>query len=373
MNKTAIALAVAASITGVGNVSAASMEDRMMTMEQRLQYLEQRIASQDKVIAEKDKQISELTGGEESSGAWFSKVEVGGVVEVEYAHTDEGSSDSTDLVTATVELGIAAQINDWVSGEIVLLYEEEDDNDGSFNVDTAMVSIAGPDANWFINAGQYVVPFGMYGTNMVSDPITLDYGETGDTNLEFGMSAGSLSGSVYAFHTGDAGDTVPGADTHVATWGAALNYETETDSMSFAGHLGYLSRISATDGFEDSFNDDAAAWVASAELGFGDFVVIGEYLSAMDNIVALGNDEPSFFNLELGYNFGIGELPATIAIGYQGTDDFDNDMDNIEETVLGALTVEIMDGTSLAAEYRTDEAYDGTDSDTLTGLLAVEF
>jgi hypothetical protein len=368
MNKTAIALAVAASITGVGNVSAASMEDRMMAMEKRLEYLEQRLAEQDKVIAEKEKQITELTGGSDGGGTWFRKVEIGGVVEIEANSADGPGDHDTDLITPTVELGIAAQINDWIAGEIVLLYEEGTDNDGDLNVDTALLTIANPDSNWFINAGQYVVPFGMYSTNMVSDPLTLGLGETGDTAAEFGMIWGSLTGSVYALQ-GDWDDTT-------TTGGVALTYETD----SFVGHIGYLSNLSESDGVVDAgINDDAGGLIASAEFTFGRFVLIGEYLTATDDFGNAGNDDPSAWNIELGYNFEAMSKPATFAIGYQGTDDMAdaawtgtaNEM--IEESIVAAYSMEIMDATSIAIEYRNDEDYAGGDYDTLTGLLSVEF
>lgn len=373
MKKTALALAVAASITGVGNVSAATIDERMIKMEKRLQYLEQRIASQDKVIAEKDKQISALTGGEESGSSWFSRVEVGGVVEVEASRSKtDGSSAEEDVITPTVELGIAAQVNDWVSGEIVLLYEEDTDNDdgsgdgSDLSVDTAMVTIADPDANWFINAGQYVVPFGTYGTNMVSDPVTLDMGETGDTALEAGFGANGLAASVYVFE----GDV---ENKDISSWGAALLYETETQNFAFSGHLGYISDIIESDGVGEvaTASGEAPAWSASAEITSGPFTVIGEYLVATDAVFAASTDEPSAFNLEVGYGFEAGGIPAIFALGYQGSDEADGLLP--EEKILAALSFEIMDGTTIAAEVSNEEDYAGVETDTVTGLLAVEF
>lgn len=365
MKKTVIALAIVASFTAVGNISAGPVEDRLMAMEKRLKYLEQRVASQDQVIAQKDKQISELTNGGE--GGWFQNVEIGGVVEIEASRTDEEGGDSNDIITPTVELGIAAQINDWVSGEIVLLYEEETDNDGDLNVDTAMVSIANPDSNWFINAGQYVVPFGTYGTNMVSDPITLDLGETGDSAIEAGISSGGITASVYAFQ----GDT----EETTGSWGAALNYETETEDFAFAGHLGYISNLTESD-FEDHralTNDEILAWVASAELSTGPFTIIGEYLAATDGFeMTANNEEPAVYNIEVGYGFDAGTLPATIAVGFQGSDEAE-EIGLPEEKTLAALSFDVMDGTSIAFEYAQEKAYDGADTDTVTGLLSVEF
>lgn len=377
MKKSAIALAIAASFSIAGNVSADSMEERLAAMEKRLQALEKRVATQDEVIKEKDRQISAMADRDgdinmQSNGAWFNRVEVGGLVEIEAAKIDEdGASGTDDIVTATVELGIAAQINDWVSSEIVLLYEEESDNDGDLNVDVAMINIADPDANWFVNAGQYYVPFGTFGTNMVSDPITLDIAETSDTAIEAGFGSNGLIASAYVFQ-GDRED-------ETGSWGAGLFYETEADNVAFAGHLGYINDILESDGLVDgadagdfvTASDEAGAWTLSGELTAGNFIFIGEYIDVSDEVIAGSNRKPSIYNLEVGYGFGIGEIPATFAIGYQGSDDADGLLP--ENKYLTALSLVVMDGTSIAFEYSTEEDYAGTDTDVITGFLGVEF
>jgi len=375
MNKTAIALAVAASIAGIGNVSAASMEDRMMAMEKRLKYLEQRLATQDKVIAEKEAQIDELTANS-SGGGWFQNTEIGGVVEVDYVNSDSDGDDSDDLVTATVEVGITTQVNDWVSAELVLLYEEDTDNqsdgDSSFDVDTAMVSIADPDASWFINAGQYTLPFGSYSSHMISDPFTLLHGETGDTAAEAGYSANGFTVSAYVFD-GDRFDA-GGDSADVNNWGAALGYEAETDSFSFVGHFGYINDVLESDelsGAGGLQSGRAPGWIASAEVGAGDFTIIGEYLQQTDIALAGSTDEPSTYNFEVGYGFDAAGLPATVALGFTGSDEADGLV--AEESIRGVFGLEIMDGTSVAFEYANDEDYDGTDTDTFTGRLGIEF
>ena len=68
-----------------------------------------------------------------------------------------------------------------------------------------------------------------------------------------------------------------------------------------------------------------------------------------------------------------GVLPF-FAIGFQGSDeaaDYAGGMD--EERTLAALSMEVRDGTSLGIEYANAEDYDGNDTDTFTGRLAIEF
>ncbi|MES9868743.1 MAG: LbtU family siderophore porin [Sedimenticola sp.] len=369
MKKTVLAVAIASTMASSGNLMAASLEDRLMAMEKRINYLEQRVQSQDQVIQDKDAELRELKGG--SDTPWFQKVGIGGAIEVEAnSVSTDGSPDTSDVVAATVELGITAQVNDWVSAEFVAKYSEDTDNadadsDNDFNVDTAMVAIANPDANWFVNAGHYTMPFGAYSTNMLADPLTLNMGETGDTAIEVGIDNDGLGASIYIFQ----GDN----ETETNSFGAQITYSTEGENFSFTGHLGYINNIGETDGISGDSNE-TAGWVVSAELTTGPFTVIGEYITASDNVSALGNAEPSAYNLEVGYGFDVAGMPATIALGVQGTDEASHSgVDLAEERVIGAFTLEIQEGTTVGLEFINDEAYDGTETDTVTGKLAVEF
>ncbi|MCB1800525.1 MAG: carbohydrate porin [Gammaproteobacteria bacterium] len=381
MKKSVLAVAMSTALGLSAGANAAGIEDELAAIKARLSALEQQVQDQNAVIREKEREIAELKSGTADAGSsrgdgWFNKVEVGGLIEVEASHVSaDGANDDDDLVTGTVELGIAAQVNDWVGAEIVLKFEEETDNSDGTNsdidVDTAMVTVADPDSNWFVNAGQYTLPFGMYPTNMVTDPLTLELGETGDTAIEFGMNFGPLTASVFTFD----GDN---SNSAVNRFGAALGAEMEGNGVALNAHLGYLSDISETDGFVDygvdDNNDSVPGWIASAELSAGAFILIAEYLAATDSFSAAPGDEPSAFNVEAGVNFEFANRPAVFAVSHQKTDDMGTiDPDFAEKRNSAAFTVESMDGTSIAIEYLTQESYAGDDTDIITGQLAVEF
>lgn len=370
MKKSVLALAIACAVTG-SNAIASSTDDRLAALEKRLAYLEQRIQSQDEVIREKDQQIAEMRAASGSDGGWFQSVEIGGLVEVEASHTSpDGGPDESDIIVPTVELGINAKINDWVSGELVLLYEERTDNDGELNIDTAVLNIADPNANWFINAGHFFVPFGTFETHMVSDPLTLDLAETSDSAFEFGIDMQAFTASAYVFQ----GDH----DSEINNFGLALNSEIESGNVHFAGHLGYINNLAESNGIVDggwiTAGNESAAWIASAQLNMGPFALIAEYLAATEGFADAGNQKPKVYNVEAAYSFDAGSLPATVAIGYQGTEDASHaNFDLAENRILGAISFEVAEGTSLAFEYATEEDYAGAQTDTITGLLAVEF
>jgi len=76
----------------------------------------------------------------------------------------------------------------------------------------------------YITAGQIYVPFGAYETNMVSEPLTLELGETRETSLQVGFVKGDFAGSVYAFN----GDNEKNGDSKIKSWGANLPVVRET-------------------------------------------------------------------------------------------------------------------------------------------------
>jgi len=354
-----------------------SIEDRFAAMEKRMQALETMLHKQNDVIKAKDEKIMALENKIEdssssSTGGWFQKVELSGVVEVEANSVSaDGEDDTSDIIVPTVELGVNVQVNDWVSAEIIALYEEETNNGGDLNIDTAMISLSDPDNIWFVNAGQFVVPFGTFATNMVSDPLTLDFGETADSSIEIGLGNDTFSGSVYVFQ-GDKRDKIN-------NFGLALNATIENEDFNLSGHIGYLNDLRETDGIGElggiNSTDKSAGWVASAELNAGAFSLIGEYLTASDSFSDAGNQKPKLFNIEGAYSFSLLDKPTIFAVGYQGTDDMSHASWGgvTEQRLISTLSVEVLEGTTLLFEYKNDEDYDGADTNTATGKLAVEF
>lgn len=378
MKKTALAVSVISALAASGIALGSPIDDELAAIKARLKALEEQVQAQNDVIREKDRQIQELVSNpsirESPEGhRWTDSIEVGGVIELEAGHVSSDGDDESDIVAATVEVGIAAQINDWVAAETTLLYEEETDNNGDLNVDVAIVTIADPDSNWFVAGGIMYVPFGTFDTNMISDPLTLDLGETSDTAILAGMKFGAVTGTVYTFQ----GDR----DDQIENFGAALNVEMGGEDMQFAGHIGYINDIGETDGLFETIDDgigfadddDTAGWAASARLDAGPFAFIAEYVAAVDDVPGT-DDQPEAFNLEAGFSFDLVGKPAVFALAYQGTDGYENiDPTVSEKRVGGALTVEIFEGTSVALEYRNDEDYNGDDADTVTAKVAVEF
>lgn len=382
-----VAAGLAAFVWQAPALAQESMDDRLSGLERRIKYLEQRVAAQDEMIVEKDRQIAELTGED----AWFDAVEIGGTIELEAAHESpyEGDS-STTAELARVELGIAARIHDWVGAEIVV----KNDDDDKIEVDEAFLTIAPPEGAWALQAGGYVVPFGVYETNMISDPVTLELGETGQDAVTFATESGAgLYGSVFAFN----GDLDRGGDDTIDGFGVSLGYAMESEWSTVDANLSWINDLGESDGFEIDLAgaDNVPGWAASVVLGWGDVTLIGEYLAALDGFGGDGLEfggtgaEPSAWTVEAAYGLDLGGRDATAAIGYQGTSEAlaphpgDLEADPLlglpERRLLVGLSVEMAEGLGLSAEWKSDEDYGeaeggtGKSADTVTVQLAAEF
>ena len=359
-----------------------STDERVVNMEQRLKYLEERVAAQDRAIVDKERQIADLSGQRD---AWFNSLEIGGLVEIEggYERPYEGGS-ATDIAVATVELGIASEINEWVGGEVVLLYEGED-----LGVDAAVLVIGPPSGGWSLTVGQQYLPFGTFESNMISDPLTLDMGETSETALALEFSAGDFEGSIFGFK----GDSSPGGSDGIGGFGVALGHGLALGDTEVGLNVSYLNDLGDSDGLQEAIADALGSnevadrvpgWTAGVILSLGDVTVIGEYLAALDRFQAdevafadLGA-QPSSWTIEAAYNLSLGGKDTTIAASFQQTD---------QALALGlprnrsliGLSVSLMEQVSLAVEWALDNDYgvaaggNGESANTLTVQLTAEF
>ena len=232
-----------------------SVEDRLERMEQRIRYLEQRVADQDRTIVEKDRRISALAGGEDEP--WFAKTGLGGLIEIELNAVDGGDDDNTnELTTATVEVGVAAQVNDWVGAEMLLEMDG-----GAVAVADAFVTLEPPGTPVSISLGKRGMPFGTYESGLRDDPLTKDLGDTGEDGVVAGFALGGVSASLFAFEGGAAGgDAVPGAAAGVV--------------LRLGGMTAIAEYVAAIDDFAPgSLGGNAskvrpAAWAVEAGYGF---------------------------------------------------------------------------------------------------------
>lgn len=361
MKRTALATAIAAIVSWQATAVAETNDnDQRINLENRIHGMEQRIQELDRTLPAKDAQQTE---------SWVNRVEIGGLLEIEASHSKtDGTPSTSDLTVASVALGIGAKINDKVSAETTLLYENDD-----LGVDSATITLSQTDGPWSVIAGKQHTAFGRFETQLVSDPLTLDVGETAETVAALHYDADGLIASAFVFK----GTNNKNGNGKIDHFGASLGYGVARDDISANAAIGYLNDISDSDGIQDALSsndnvDYVAGWIASASVNSGPVTVIGEYVTASQAIAGLSNAKPSAWNLEAGYGFEAFGKDAVFAVAYQGSKDA-SALDIAEKRWLAGMSFELMENTGLGVELASETAYDGTDSKTLTALLSVEF
>lgn len=373
--------------------SADTVEERVARMEAMIAEMQQQLATQDVTIRKQATTITEQaealegtperlrllaeqidergdSGGE--SDAWHRRIEFAGVVEVDAVYNDpyQGPGESA-FSLATFELGVLAPLTDSVEVGASLLYEQDDT---PLEIDVAYVKLQNTDVTpLFLTAGQIYLPFGNYETQMVSDPLTLDIGETRETALQVGFVGGDIYGSVYAFN----GDNEKDGKDRIRSWGTNVGLARETGDIAWTGGIGYLNDLGDSDTLQDVVADNQGdndtnfvpAWTANASASWGRFTLIGEYLTATESFDSTavpwksGGAMPSAWNLEVGYGFEMFEKESTLAVGYQGTRE-SLALDLPSQRFLATLSTELNSNISLSFEWAYDKDYGTSDGGT---------
>jgi hypothetical protein len=335
-----------------------------------------------------EKSSKTANAAEKTESRWFDNITLSGLVEVEAGYTDGPGGSESDLTLATVELGIDAQVTPWVGAHVLILFEE-DDPDDTFEIDEGIITLGNPDVSPFaLAAGRMYVPSGNFESQMLSDPLTLEIGETRETAVQVGYVSGALYGSAYLFN----GDTNDGGSEHIDQFGFNLGLvkDAEEGGGGYDIGLSWTNNMADSDTLQEAVTDAGNLAQKGAGYGIhglvrtGPFTLIGEYLTASKSFdiadLAFNGSgaKPSAFNLEAGYDFELAGKGANVAVAWQGTRDA-LALELPETRYLAALSVSIFENTTLAFEYAHDEDYDsskggsGEDSDTFTAQLAVEF
>lgn len=332
-------------------------------------------ASVESKLDDLNSRLQKLEVMDKEAGA---NVQLHGVVEVEYGYNiDYTDTDTSDIVLATVELAIEAGINDNLDAEIILLYEEDDT---PVELDVGVINLHAESSPVTLTLGQMYVPFGVYESSMISDPLTLELGETRESGILLNYEMSGMLAGLYIFN----GDIEEGEDEDKVTqFGLTFNYE---GNMLAAG-VDYISSISDSDAIQNYLGGPAtvvnhvAGVSAHATLSLQSVSIIAEYLAALDAFDAgemafKGQGaEPAAMNLELAIPVG---GSATVAVAYQVTNEA-LELGMPESRILIAYSVEIYEATSLSFEYFQDTDYTlvdggtGETAETLTVQLVTEF
>ena len=293
---------------------------------------------------------------------------IGGAIQLEgvYRHPDEGDN-TAGVGVGQAELVVKAELNDWIGAGATLLYEEADiglEEAEQAGLDSANLTIGPPQGAWFFAAGRQYVPFANWPPALITDPLTLQLGETNERALQFGWSSGRLHGSILGFNGG---------------YGTAIGYSLKRGSSEFGLNLSYISDLGASGALQEVIadargRDSVAGWTARAELRYANVALIGEYLAALERFAAREVEyagrgaQPSSWLLEATYAI----QKATVVIGYQGTTEA-RALKLPSRRWLAGLSVELATRFSSAIEWARDEDYASQQVRTTAVQLAVAF
>ncbi|OPX37116.1 MAG: hypothetical protein B1H12_05560 [Desulfobacteraceae bacterium 4484_190.2] len=394
-----------------GEMSNYELMEELKAVKEKTKILEDRLNKQEKVEAKEGtaEEGDKFHGGAEDKAGipervhriekqmekkdvlakWAERITFSGLIEVEAGYEDmdfddpaEDDEKSSDISLATVELGVDVDIVKHVKGHVLFLYEEGED----IVVDEGIISIDGEDVvPLYLNAGKLYVPFGYYESHFISDPLTLELGETRESAIVAGFANDMFDLSLGVFN-GDINKTDKDND-HIDNFVASAVFTLPEDTVSGLGLTvggSWISDIADSNGLQDvldeagtdEIEDYVPAWSAFLSVSFLDkFFFEAEYIAATDKFenddLALAPGErfePKAWNLELAYAV-IENLE--FAIKYEGSSDALNFVP--EKQYGAAVTYGLFENTSLALEYLHGTFENDDERDLITAQLAIEF
>lgn len=333
-----------------------------------------------------DERLSKIEDGiiaNDQSGEWVDGVTLSGAIEVEANYEsmdfDDASvqdTDASDLALATVELGVDVDIVKHVKGHVLFKWEGD-----PVDVDEGFIILDGEDrVPFYLNVGKLYVPFGQFESHFISDPMTLEIGETNQNALKVGYTNDWIELSAAIFN-GDIDET--GDDDHMNSLAGSVVLslpEGVVPDLALTAGVSYLSNIADSDGLEGetpgAVSDSVGGFSAFLSAAFRDKVFVEiEYLGATDDFAAgeLSFDGGSTF-APRAWNIEVALAPVEgieLAARYEGSDDLG---DFAPESQYGvALSYDLFESTSLAFEYLHAIFQNNDERDLLTTQLAVEF
>lgn len=314
------------------------------------------------------------------------KIQLSALIETEMTamRTEEADgtrTKSSDISLATAQISANADINQYVGGRLVFLYEEGV-NDDDIAIDEAIIAIkGGNNSPLYTNIGHQYVPFGRFESHFISDPGPLTLGETNDTAVVAGFANDIAEFSLGAFK-GKVKET--GKSDHINSAVASVTLtkpDADQDGLSLSCGISYLSNLATSDSLEAETTasevvDMVGGWSSFISLDYGDrFFFDAEYLGAVNDFAITDfsftdeeNLSPEAWNLEVAARI---YEKAELAFRYGGSNGTRAFLAEDEYGI--ALLYNLFRSTNVTVEYLRQKFMNSGDNNQGAIQLAVEF
>lgn len=301
---------------------------------------------------------------------------------------------TSDINLNDTDLEVIGEINNWATTFVGFNYDSTLRTDSAQRIANSRVIIEKgmlilgdlERSPFYGSIGQLYIPFGDYGSRLVSDPLAINIGRTRTRALSLGYhqaDAQAFYGNLYAFQ----GDSRVGAAIAAVTrprndkinqWGANLGHKTKLDQLTFDIRAGWIAsltdalgmQVTSSSGFggfaQSSATEVLHHRVPGGDLFFnldrGPYSVSGEWVGAMQDFHGMDMSfdgraaKPQSWHLEAAYRFPLLKRPASAVIGYDRTKEA-LALGLPEQRVLAALNYNFLRDTLASLEIRHDHNY----------------
>lgn len=318
---------------------------------------------------------SEDPSAQEEQQAGWDRLEIGGHVHLDSVFTHPEHEDGyTNIGVSEIGLALGAAINDWTTFEAGFLYEHTGLGEREYAsgaeaafLETATLNFAFPDGPWSLAVGRQFLPFGVFDTRMITEPLTLELGETNEIAWNLGWGSGALQATLFGFN----GDEGLGSAGGMAGYGGAVSFSSEREESAVALNLALTSDMGYADNLLSVLTDPAVGrqpagrvtgLSAYAGLRYGAVTILGEYLGALESYAA-GEMEfagrgakPASWMLEAAWDFVAGGMDTTVAAGYQATREAAA-LELPARRLIAVASVALTEPVTLGVEWARDSAY----------------
>jgi hypothetical protein len=338
-----------------------------------------------KSLEDRVRELEEAREQEVEGGKWFERIKIGGLIEVEagyhridFADPAAARENDSDVDLATVELAVDAAIARHIDGRVLFKYEEND-----LFVDEGFITLTGTERfPAYLIVGRQYIPFGNFESRFITDPTTLELGETNEGAVVVGYRLGEelIDISVGAFN----GKTREADSGHHIDDFAGWIVVTPSEGISFGAS--FTSNLAAADSLADQvqrdLNDTVAGWSAFLTIALSErLTLLGEYVAALDDFDAgelydpadTGTRRPAAWNVELGYAF-TDRWEAAVRYGGSSHGDAGGGQFLPKAQYGAVINWTFFENINLGLEYlRSEFKNDYQTIDTFVAQLAIQF